>query len=58
MRSPPISTPLRRAALFEEIVALGSQTWMSGTDPEAFAALGRIGPNFIASRRAASTPVG
>ncbi len=32
--------PLRRAALFEEIVALGSQTWMSGTDSEAFAALG------------------
>ena len=31
--------PARRAALFEEIVALGSQTWMSGTDPEAFAAL-------------------
>jgi DNA replication and repair protein RecF len=30
----------RRAALFEEIAALGSQTWMSGTDPEAFAALG------------------
>jgi len=32
--------PLRRAALFEEVVALGSQTWMSGTDPEAFVALG------------------
>ena len=32
--------PLRRAALFEEVVALGSQAWMSGTDPEAFAALG------------------
>ena len=32
--------PLRRAALFEEVVCLGSQTWMSGTDPEAFAALG------------------
>jgi DNA replication and repair protein RecF len=32
--------PLRRAALFEEIVALRSQAWMSGTDPEAFAALG------------------
>ena len=35
--------PLRRAALFEEIVALGSQAWMSGTDPEAFAALGKRG---------------
>jgi DNA replication and repair protein RecF len=32
--------PIRRAALFEEIVALGSQAWMSGTDPDAFAALG------------------
>jgi DNA replication and repair protein RecF len=32
--------PLRRAALFEEIVAAGSQAWMSGTDPEAFAGLG------------------
>jgi DNA replication and repair protein RecF len=31
--------PLRRAALFEEIVAMGSQAWMSGTDPDAFAAL-------------------
>jgi len=30
---------LRRAALFDEIVALGGQVWMSGTDPEAFAAL-------------------
>jgi DNA replication and repair protein RecF len=32
--------PSRRAALFEEIVALGSQAWMSGTDPEAFSGLG------------------
>jgi DNA replication and repair protein RecF len=32
--------PLRRVALFEEVVALGSQAWMSGTDPEAFAGLG------------------
>jgi DNA replication and repair protein RecF len=30
----------RRGALFEEIVAMGGQTWMSGTDREAFAALG------------------
>jgi DNA replication and repair protein RecF len=35
--------PPRRAALFEEIVALGSQTWMTGTDPEGFSALaGRV----------------
>jgi DNA replication and repair protein RecF len=31
--------PLRRAALFDEIVALGGQTWMTGTDPEGFSAL-------------------
>ncbi len=32
--------PLRRAALFDEIVALDGQTWMTGTDPEGFSALG------------------
>jgi DNA replication and repair protein RecF len=31
--------PLRRAGLFDEIVALGGQTWMTGTDPEGFSAL-------------------
>jgi DNA replication and repair protein RecF len=31
--------PLRRAALFYEIVALSGQTWMTGTDPEGFSAL-------------------
>jgi DNA replication and repair protein RecF len=31
--------PLRRAALFEEIVALGSQAWMTGTDVQAFSGL-------------------
>ena len=30
----------RRAALFDEIVALGTQAWMTGTDQEAFEALG------------------
>ena len=30
---------LRRAALFDEIAALGSQAWMTGTDIEAFSAL-------------------
>lgn len=29
----------RRAALFAEILQLGSQAWMTGTDPEAFSAL-------------------
>ena len=37
--------PQRRAALFDEIVALGAQVWMSGTDLEAFAALGRRAQN-------------
>jgi DNA replication and repair protein RecF len=31
--------PERRAALFEEIAALGSQAWMTGTDLQAFSAL-------------------
>jgi DNA replication and repair protein RecF len=31
--------PLRRAALFAEVVALGSQAWLSGTDQQAFSAL-------------------
>jgi DNA replication and repair protein RecF len=30
----------RRAALFEEILAIGTQAWMTGTDAEAFSALG------------------
>lgn len=30
----------RRAALFDEIVALGAQAWMTGTGPELFAELG------------------
>ncbi len=30
----------RRAALFAEILALGSQAWMTGTDPGVFAGLG------------------
>jgi DNA replication and repair protein RecF len=35
--------PLRRAALLAEIIALDTQAWMSGTDPEAFSALGERG---------------
>ena len=31
--------PQRRAALYREILILGAQAWMTGTDPEAFAAL-------------------
>lgn len=33
--------PARRAALFEEILRLGAQAWMTGTEPEAFAAIGK-----------------
>jgi DNA replication and repair protein RecF len=33
--------PMRRAALFDDIITLGTQAWMTGTDHEAFAALGR-----------------
>jgi DNA replication and repair protein RecF len=29
----------RRGALFDEVVALSGQTWMTGTDPEGFSAL-------------------
>ena len=36
----------RRAALFEEIVALGAQAWLTGTDPELFAALGARARHF------------
>jgi DNA replication and repair protein RecF len=38
--------PLRRAALFDEIVAMGTQAWMSGTDQEAFASLSGRGQCF------------
>ena len=31
----------RRAALFDEVVALGLQCWMTGTDAELFTPLGR-----------------
>jgi DNA replication and repair protein RecF len=31
--------PLRRAALMDELVGLGTQVWLTGTDVQAFAAL-------------------
>ena len=31
--------PIRRSALFDELVALGAQVWLTGTDREAFAGL-------------------
>jgi DNA replication and repair protein RecF len=33
--------PGRRAALFERLLALGAQAWMTGTEPGLFEALGR-----------------
>ncbi len=39
----------RRAALFAEILRLGAQAWMTGTDAHAFSALERKGP-FLAGR--------
>jgi DNA replication and repair protein RecF len=51
--------PLRRAALFEEIVALGGQTWMTGTDPEGFSALaGRAQFHRVEDGRVAPEAVG
>jgi DNA replication and repair protein RecF len=31
--------PLRRTALMDELVALGTQVWLTGTDAQAFSAL-------------------
>ncbi len=36
----------RRAALFDEICALGAQAWMTGTGPELFAELGERAQHF------------
>jgi DNA replication and repair protein RecF len=36
----------RRAALFDEIVAMGAQAWMTGTDPALFAPLGDAAQHF------------
>jgi DNA replication and repair protein RecF len=38
--------PQRRIALFDEIVAMGAQAWMSGTDAEAFSGLVERGQFF------------
>lgn len=49
--------PLRRAALLAEIIALGTQAWMSGTDPEAFSGLGRQG-QFLHLEEGRMAPLG
>ena len=38
---------IRRAALFEEIVALGAQAWMTGTDLSLFEELGPRAQTFL-----------
>jgi DNA replication and repair protein RecF len=49
--------PLRRAALLAEIIALGTQAWMSGTDPEAFSGLGGQG-QFLHLQEGRIAPLG
>jgi DNA replication and repair protein RecF len=39
----------RRAALYDEIAALGAQAWMTGTGPELFAELGERAQRFEVS---------
>ncbi|MGV6804140.1 MAG: DNA replication/repair protein RecF [Ruegeria sp.] len=39
----------RRAALYDEICALGAQAWMTGTGPELFAELGSRAQTFVIS---------
>ena len=46
----------RRAALFDELVALGAQPWLTGTDPELFAGL-RDRAQFFEVQAARITPV-
>ena len=47
----------RRAALFEEIVAMGAQAWMTGTDPALFAPLGEAAQHFaVADANVRSVP--
>jgi DNA replication and repair protein RecF len=38
--------PNRRRSLFEELAKLGSQVWMTGADPAAFAEIGASGEVF------------
>jgi DNA replication and repair protein RecF len=42
--------PMRRGALFAEILALGAQAWMTGTDAALFAALGTEAQFFTVDR--------
>ena len=53
-KSPRIWTLRRRAALFEEIVALGAQAWMTGTDLSLFAPMRASADIFEVARSAIS----
>lgn len=47
----------RRAALYDEIVALGAQAWMTGTEQELFAALGARAQYFEVTEEAGVSSV-
>ncbi|MFK7762406.1 MAG: DNA replication/repair protein RecF [Roseobacter sp.] len=47
----------RRAALYDEIVALGAQAWMSGTEQELFAAMGARAQYFEVTENAGVSSV-
>lgn len=47
----------RRAALFDEICALGVQAWMTGTEPDVFAPLGARAQYFQVSEAAARSTI-
>ena len=47
----------RRAALFDEVVALGAQAWMTGTGPELFAELGTRAQSFEVTEAAGVSAV-
>ena len=47
----------RRAALYDEIRALGSQAWMTGTGPELFAELGRDAQHVVVSDQGGASVV-
>jgi DNA replication and repair protein RecF len=49
--------PDRRAALYDEIVALGAQAWMTGTEKELFAAMGDRAQYFEISERDGTSAV-
>ncbi len=48
----------RRAALFDEICALGAQAWMTGTGPELFAELGDRATGLIVTENETGSEVG